>query len=125
MANKFVSVLDKVGTFAKDIWKDAEPVIVNDVIPVAEAVEPELAILFPVLGPLWSVTEGLVKTAESAAASAGATKAGTKKSAFVIAQLLPQVIADAQKYGILPPTTAQMQQWVNIVVLGLKTFSAI
>jgi hypothetical protein len=125
VTNKFISVLDKVGAIGKDIWKVAEPIIVHDVIPVAEAVEPELAILFPVLGPLWNISETLIKNAEAAANAAGAQKAGTQKSALVIASLLPYAIQDAQKLGIIPPTTAQMQSWINIVVLGLKTFGAL
>jgi hypothetical protein len=124
VTSKFVSVLDKIGALGKDIWKVAEkaaPVAEE----VAEVAEPGLAIMFPVLGPLWNMTETLIKTAEASAGAAGAQKAGKQKAALVMASLLPYAVQDAQKLGILPPTTAQMQTWIDGSVIILKAFGAI
>jgi len=121
MTNKFVSVLDKICHIGKDIFKVA--------VPVIEAAEPVLDIAIPIfvpsLAPLWSMAESFVKTYESAASAAGATKAGPQKMALVVAALLPQAITDAQKLGILPPTSAQMQVFVQGVVDQLKAFGAL
>ena len=115
--NKFISILDKVAAIGKDIWKMVEP--------IANAVEPELAIAFPVIGPLWSFTEALVKNAEAAAAAAGAQKSGKQKSALVLASLLPWLEQNAASLGIKIPTSLQAQAFIDAVVLGLKAFGSL
>lgn len=124
MTNKFISILDKMGTIGKDIWHVAEPVL-KDAEIVAKDAEPVVAILFPALSPLWNMTVTLVGTAESAAAAAGAQKAGTQKMAFVIAALLPYAIQEAASLGVSAPTQAQIVNWVNGAVLMLKALGAL
>lgn len=122
--SKFVSVLDKIGAIGKDIWKVAEPVIV-DATKVAEAVEPEVDIAFPALAPLYNMTVTLVGNAEGAAAAAGANKAGKQKMALVLAALLPYALQEASNLGISAPTQAQLTNWVDTVVAGLKAFGSL
>lgn len=124
MTNKFISILDKIGTIGKNIWKVAEPVI-KEADVVAKDVEPEIAILFPALSPLWNMTVTLVGTAESAAAAAGAQKAGAQKLAFVIAALLPYAIQEAANLGISAPTQSQIVNWVNGAVLMLQALGSL
>lgn len=112
MTNKFVSILDKIGSIGKDIFKVA--------LPVAEAIEPEVDILFPALAPLYNMTVTLVANAEAAAAAAGAQKAGTQKLALVLASLIPYAQQEAAALGISAPTIAEATAWVNSVVAGLK-----
>lgn len=122
--NKFISVLDKIGAIGKDIWKVAEPVIV-DATKVAAAVEPEVDLLFPSIAPLYNMTVTLVSNAEASAAAAGANNAGSQKLALVLAALLPYALQEAQNLGIAKPTQAQLTVWVNLVVAGLKTFGSL
>lgn len=122
--NKFVSVLDKFGAFGKDIWHVAEPVLVDTEKVVNEAA-PGISILVPAFGPLWNMTETLIKTAESAAAAAGAQKAGKQKLAFVLASLLPYAVQDAQKLGIVQPTSAQVTAWIDLAVQMMKVYGSL
>lgn len=124
MSNKFISVLDKIGEIGKDIWKVAVPVL-ETTEKVVNAIEPEIAAVVPAFGPIWNITETLVKTAEAGAAGAGANAAGKQKLAFVLAALTPYAVQESQRLGILPPTTAQLTAWVNLVVAGLKTFGSL
>lgn len=117
MTNKFVSILDKIGAIGKDIFKVA--------LPVAEAIEPGVAILFPALSPLYNMTVTLVANAESAAVAAGANNAGTQKMALVLAALVPYATQEAAALGIKPPTIAEATAWVDSVVAGLKALGAV
>ena len=117
MTNKFISVLDKIGAIGKEIFKV--------VLPVAEAVEPEVAILFPALAPLYNMTVTLVSNAEAAAAAAGANTAGPQKLALVLAALLPYATQEATALGIKAPTVTEATAWVNSVVAGLKALGAV
>ncbi len=117
MANKFVTLLNKVGAVFQVVFKDATK--------VAVAAEPIIAVAFPAISGLFNMTVSLATGAEAAAVAAGAQgNTGAAKSALIISALETYITQEATALGIKAPTTAQVQTWINAVVAALNAFEA-
>lgn len=101
--------------------------VADDVLKVAQAVEPIVDVALPAWAGLYNTTVQLIVNAEATAAAAGAQNGtGTQKLSTVIAALEPLAVSYLKnELGISNPTTEQITAYVNSVVAGLNVFSTL
>jgi hypothetical protein len=113
----FMSILSDIGSGLKKFFEKA--------IPVAEAVEPIVAVAFPGISVLYTATVTEIANAETAAIAAGAQSGtGAQKLAAVVAAITPTFTAYASAQGLPAPTTTTITNWVNAAVASLNAIPA-
>lgn len=120
----FISILESIGADVEAFWKKAQPVI-SDVDTLAKDLEPAVAIAFPQYSALYDKVVELIAEAESGAASAGLSKAGPQKLAYVVNGIAAYTVKNASALRIKQPTVGQLKAYVNGQVAALNAFEAL
>lgn len=99
------SFLDHLGSILRTILHIGET--------LATVAEPEIALAFPQILPIYSTALGLAVSAQATAATV--TGSGPQKLADLTSKLLPQVQAWATENGIVWPE-ADITKWASALV---------
>ena len=113
----FTSILSDIGNSLKKFFTGATA--------VAEAAAPIIDIAFPGIAGLYNSTVTAVVNAETAAIAAGQQNGtGPQKLAAVVAAVTPAFHSYATANGLVTPTSATVEAYVNAVVAGLNAIPA-
>lgn len=123
MTNKFISFLEAVGTDFKNGLAKIDPFL-KEGIALAEAAAPEVAVLDPALGVIFSTVIATVSTIEQKFAAMGAQSGtGAQKLATAISILQP-VVSQAFSAAGKPSDTGTVTNYINAVVGFLNAIPA-
>lgn len=110
-------------SFLKAVGKDIEHGLAK-VLPIAQAVEPFLAIAAPGFAPIYNATVGVVVQTEQKWAAIGKQDGtGQQKLAEVVSVLGP-IIQQGFSVAGKPADPAQVQAYINAVVALLNSLPA-
>jgi len=123
MTNKFVSFLEEVGKDFKNGLAKIAPFIEKG-LQIAAVAEPEIAVLDPALGPIFSTVVAEVSNIEQKFAAMGKqTGSGAEKLATAVTILQP-VVAQAFNAAGKPSDGATVGNYISAVVNFLNAIPA-
>ena len=124
MANKFETILSKIGKDAKSVVVDFFTKILPGAVKVAQEAEPLIDLAEPTLGPEFNVVTNAVAAAETAGAlAAGTGVTSAQKMASVIAAVTPTLLPTLTAQGLASEEAATtIGNYAQAVVTVLNTF---